>query len=238
MPHKRPKRSQRELERKKRGTDLPPRNDVNDIPKRAAWIFGAEKMMQERRERQKRGREAEESMKSKRRKEEDTSNELKIRPGESLESFDRRVEDSFRSGDFQAVRKAKRTEIKTKKEVSKKSKNSNSKLESTTSTPPSNPQITLPSQTPRKTEFDTLPKFTRLNDVVLAPPTLKPATRKAPQRDNIAKDVLSLKDKQDIEEERERVIRRYRELKEEKRAEAQSKSVLAEPQKQPHSDDS
>lgn len=67
-----------------------------------------------------------------------------------------------------------------------------------------------------KTEFEARPKTTRLNDIALAPPTLSKGTKKAPQRSN-GGDVLSAEQKAEMDVERERAIRRYRELKEMKR---------------------
>lgn len=73
----------------------------------------------------------------------------------------------------------------------------------------------------RKTEFDVLPTKTRLNDIALAPPTLSRAARKAPEKasGSAASLGLTMAQKAAMEVERETVIRRYRELKEAKRAE-------------------
>ena len=78
-----------------------------------------------------------------------------------------------------------------------------------------------------KTEFDTRPKITRLNDVALAPPTLEKATRKAPERNIASTGVLSIEQKQEMDTERERVIRRYRELKEAKRFEYEGQKSVS-----------
>ena len=77
-------------------------------------------------------------------------------------------------------------------------------------------------QTERKTDFDVLPTRTSLRDVAMAPPTLSRATRNAPPKSMIGTvtSSLSMAQKVALEEEREKVIRRYRELKEAQRAEA------------------
>lgn len=85
----------------------------------------------------------------------------------------------------------------------------------TKSTKPSAP---VPNRRMTKTEFEARPKPTRLNDIVLAPPTLSKGTRKAPPKGN-GGDSLSIEQRAEMDVERERVIRRYRELKEMKRGE-------------------
>lgn len=88
----------------------------------------------------------------------------------------------------------------------------------------SKPNVTSSGRDPRarKTEFDALPTKTRLNDVALAPPTLGRATRKAPAKavGSASSLGLTMAQKAAMEVERETVIRRYREMKEAKRAEA------------------
>lgn len=73
----------------------------------------------------------------------------------------------------------------------------------------------------RKTEFDQRPSTTRLNDVALAPPSLTKLPRGASENKGQtvlatgeAAGVLSMARRQIIEAERERAIKRYRELKE------------------------
>ncbi len=144
-----------------------------------------------------------------------------------------RIEEKFKGGLRKAFLKSKnRAAVPEKAIPPDPTKSSSSKAQQT---PKSSPRT--PSLPPRKAEFDALPKSTRLNDIVTAPPNLKPATRKAPDRRNAVEDVLSLRQKQDLEEERERVIRRYREIKEVKRFEAERRKAPV-PQKKHESDDS
>lgn len=74
---------------------------------------------------------------------------------------------------------------------------------------------------PRKTEFDQRAPTTRLNDVVKAPPHLTKLPRGAAKRTGRGSDkaakihgVVSMAQKQMMEDERERAIKRYRELRE------------------------
>ena len=149
------------------------------------------------------------------------------------------MEEKFKGGLRKAFLKSKNRAPVSKKEAisSGPTRSAESETQQTPKSKAAHSPSTAPSLPPRKAEFDALPKTTRLNDVATAPPDLKPATRKAPDRSNAAKDVLSLRQKQDLEEEREKVIRRYREIKEAKRVEAASRKAPV-PQKTRRLDDS
>lgn len=97
--------------------------------------------------------------------------------------------------------------------------------------PAKNPSSTEGGTTPgylkraeRKTEFDTLPARTSLRDVALAPPTLTRATKKAPPRSThgTVTSSLSMAQKAALEQEREKAIQRYRELKETRKLTSES----------------
>jgi hypothetical protein len=74
---------------------------------------------------------------------------------------------------------------------------------------------------PRKTEFETLPLRRGITDVVQAPPARLPSLKRLPKQQGGAfsatgRTPLNPGQKRLMEEERERVIKRYREMKEEK----------------------
>ena len=74
---------------------------------------------------------------------------------------------------------------------------------------------------PRKTEFETLPVRRGITDVVQAPPARLPSLKRLPKQTGGAfsatgRTPLNAGQKRLMEEERERVIKRYREMKEEK----------------------
>lgn len=106
-------------------------------------------------------------------------------------------------------------------EVIKKEKSSNKEKKA-----PEKLASTIPPQRIRATEFATADTSTprRLNDVAMAPPTLSRVPRTKPSDPNrnsdttnkksLADGVLSMAQKAMMEQERERAIQRYRELKE------------------------
>lgn len=146
----------------------------------------------------------------------------------------RRIEADFRSAVRAAVKSSSaitRRELKSSDASSSKPSSTNpTSKKSSTDGPPSTEAEAEPKTKAaavgrdpraRKTEFDVLPTKTRLNDIALAPPTLSRAARKAPEKasGSAASLGLTMAQKAAMEVERETVIRRYRELKEAKRAE-------------------
>lgn len=129
----------------------------------------------------------------------------------------RRVEDDMRPLVKSAIhssaqaRRVKKSELDPK---SKKASNSKDTLR---------PPDSLSNHDDRPTEFrkssTSVPR--RLNDVVQAPPELKPLSRgfgkDLPKATGNRDGVLSMKQKLMMEEEREKVIARYRQLKEQRR---------------------
>jgi hypothetical protein len=142
-------------------------------------------------------------------------------------SYHRRVEDNLRS----TIRAAKPTATSAKRKHPAAQEGLEDDDEPTPRLKPE-----------RKTEFETRPSGRRLNDIAMAPPTLTKTPRlrggKA-LRDNDSDDdggeagrngnIVSKAQKRQMEEERERVIKRYREMKERKRAQlkADGKSHMA-----------
>lgn len=178
---------------------------------------------------------AESTKSSKKRKTEKET--LQILPGESLGDFNRRVEDAMRADVRSAVRAGqanmRRQEATEKAERKDKLENQPSPVETNSTgkevtknvrTHPSTSQ--QPGAKPRKTDFESLdsraPK--RLNDIAQAPPDLSTLTAKADKllaKDKKGeafgkKDVVPPEQWRMMEIEREKAIKRYRELKERK----------------------
>ncbi|CCM02150.1 uncharacterized protein FIBRA_04228 [Fibroporia radiculosa] len=162
---------------------------------------------------------------------------MKIQPGESMTHFNRRVEDSMRGVLREAMKSSSAHARRAKKErVSEKSSQSNAK--SIAATPqskkseitmsesdnkPKSPALkeTKAAQKSKLTEFAHLSTSTpkRLNDIVQAPPELKKLPRGAKPRLSatsgitLAQGAISMAQKAMLEEERERVVKLYREMK-------------------------
>ncbi|KAL0563559.1 hypothetical protein V5O48_018507 [Marasmius crinis-equi] len=234
MPHKRAKRSVREKERAERGHDLAPTKSHHAlkeeaIPKSAARVLNAMKIREDFR---KRKREAEEGGEGgdgggkRRKKGKDAKGEKEkekgavggILPGESLEHYNKRVETTMRP----LVRSAVKTSLavtrgaQKQEELEKKASKKDNKAKQKEDPPPEEKEKETVKHE-RATEFQTLstsaPK--RLNDIVQAPPEM-PRLRKAEKiPGGIGKSggVVSMAQKAMMEEEREKAIRRYRELK-------------------------
>ncbi|KAI0676126.1 hypothetical protein C8Q78DRAFT_1075058 [Trametes maxima] len=166
--------------------------------------------------------------------------QLRIQPGESMAHFNRRVEDSMRHSVREAMQSSSAKMRKTRKEElsqknpAKSPANSQTKPSARSDNPSdseddndSAPARRATKKDERPREFEKLsssaPK--RLNDIVQAPPQLKKLPRKAKklaaqasaQKSEGAKSlrdgVLSMAQKAMMEEERERAIRMYREMK-------------------------
>ncbi|KAI0027598.1 hypothetical protein K488DRAFT_90677 [Vararia minispora EC-137] len=238
MPHKRAKRSLRQEERKQQGADHAPSRGSTvsneDVPKSALRILNATQIRSEYRER-KRKREEEDERERKRKRvggvgsvKEKNINGMAIQPGESLAHFNRRVEDSMRCTVRSAMqssaahsRKARKAELD---EASSSQYASKSKSETTPKEPPA---PDLEAHDPLLSKHGDQPKDfaaavpRRVNDVAQAPPELKlkkAAKIGAGGQTAKAAGILSVAQRSMMEAERERAIKRYRELKEKQRA--------------------
>lgn len=237
MPHKRAKRSTRESQRVLRGIDLAPETSLarETIPKSVSRVLDAARIRQEYREK-KRKLDGCEDGPARKRKHHDGSDQgangtPKIRPGETITSFNRRVEQSMiphikmalrqSSNQERKVRKqdaAGRPQPSARKEESKECSNSSDK-----NVPLRHPTkitgfaIEQDGSAEKSKEF---PKAStsaprRLNDIAQAPPEITNVPRGArqlPKKDK-SSGVLSMAQKVMMEEERERAIKHYRELK-------------------------
>ncbi|KAJ1309687.1 hypothetical protein OPQ81_006452 [Rhizoctonia solani] len=195
MPHKRAKRSKREAERKSRQSDLAPTPLSSEpIPKGIARVLGAERVQREYREQQKKKQQEERERKS-------TERGIELLPGESLREFNRRVEDLHRPLVRGALKRGKNDEKrkgKRKREEDEEKEEGEEKEER-----PVREFATVSSSAPK-----------RLCEVALAPPVLT----KGPRGSGVGKGVgkapaVSMARKVILEQERERAIERYRELK-------------------------
>ncbi|KZO94266.1 hypothetical protein CALVIDRAFT_600182 [Calocera viscosa TUFC12733] len=208
MPHKRAKKSVRETETKKRGFDLPPKaapGIADDAPKGALRILNAASARAEWKEKKRKREEEGETPGSqakpvKRRKTEEKEKEdLKLRPGETLGDFNRRVD--------QAMTPRIRTSKASKAKAAAAAAAANEPV------PAAFPSI----KKERKTDFDAVPKPRRLNDIAVAPPSLTNLPRNAAKNPSKkAENVVSMATKVALEEERTKVVERYRMLKEAK----------------------
>ncbi|KAF8148224.1 hypothetical protein B0H34DRAFT_668922 [Crassisporium funariophilum] len=242
MPHKKAKRSIREKVRNEKGSELAPgeqslRNEA--IPKSAARVFNAQTTRDEWKLKKRKLEDGDDGEPSgKRRKtsgNEGTGSKkgqsgkkvsLTIQPGESMQHFNRRVEDDLRplvKSAVQASHAVTRNVIKAEMEArAQEKKAKQSKLKSavtekdskpTRDSPPPPPEIDKHAGRPK--EFQTVSSSTprRLNDIAQAPPELKKLPRGAGSVTGKRDGVLSMSQKLLMEEERTKAIARYRELK-------------------------
>ncbi|KAF8578776.1 hypothetical protein K439DRAFT_1361296 [Ramaria rubella] len=241
MPHKRAKLSTRQNERTKHGTDLPPTGGVSlaqeSVPKSMARVLQAEGVRNAYKEKRSRNDDTGEpeigERVAKRRKKKETGDVKKpseIKHGESLAQYNQRVEEEMRipvSEAMQASRETAKRARKVDAQTAKAARAAANKPKATQPVPkkdaPPPPDGATPNLKPgRKTEFDRNTTRTRLNDIVQAPPTLTKLPRGAPKRTAPGSvgtgagnpEVVSMAQKQMMEQERERAIKRYRELKE------------------------
>ncbi|KAH7913361.1 hypothetical protein BJ138DRAFT_1146276 [Hygrophoropsis aurantiaca] len=238
MPHKRAKRSVREQDKAAKGADLPPaRTSVEDtVPKSIARILNAGKIRQEYREnKRKHGEEDIEDggPHSKKRKVKDTQAQegvpLKIQPGETIAHFNKRVEHSMMPAVKSALqqssaqaRKVKKEDLQAKETAQSATNKAKHKQDKKRDSSPS--QTTLigatkkgPSERPKEFQVASTTAPRRLNDIAQAPPEFTRLPRGADKGKGKTKEittgVLSMAQKAMMEEEREKAIRRYRELK-------------------------
>ncbi|KAG8850385.1 hypothetical protein FRB96_000449 [Tulasnella sp. 330] len=203
MPHKRAKQSVRLAERKKKGYDMAPsKEDEMQIPKGMARVLNAEKTRADHRDRKRQREEEEQTERAKKRRKADVPQaNLRIMPGESMRQFSRRVDGEMREKVDSAMRSAKPIKKQPKRTVA---------ADADSHTPSRSTRNT-------KTEFDERDDRRSVNDVALAPPTLKRPKQALPTKTSPG--VVSMAQKRMMEEERERVIVRYREMKQRKMAE-------------------
>ncbi|KAH9939071.1 uncharacterized protein BXZ73DRAFT_44325 [Epithele typhae] len=171
---------------------------------------------------------------------------LKIMPGESMVHFSRRVEDSMRGSVRDAiqasaarVRQVKKEEVAAAKGAKDQAATSKAKGKApareaepdsdSEDDAPRGPSRGKAKETPKEFERLSTSAPKRLNDIVLAPPQLKKLPRKAKKlvaekakqtsgdgARSLKEGVLSMAQKAMMEEERERAIRLYREMKKSK----------------------
>ncbi|KDQ12126.1 hypothetical protein BOTBODRAFT_56988 [Botryobasidium botryosum FD-172 SS1] len=216
MPHKRAKKSVREAESSKRGSNLVPGADHDTIPKCMSRILDAERIRNEWKDKKRKREETESGGASKKKKKgsdeaDEAKKSLQIMPGETLAHFNRRIEDGLRPLVRSAI------------------KSSSSKSKKKVDTPKEPPTPSSPPPKPTRTsakEFAPKAKGSRLNDIVQAPPTLTKFPRGHGGGDGVGKSkkadaVLSAAQKRQLEAERERVIQHYRRMKEAGREKAE-----------------
>lgn len=238
MPHKKAKRSVRELTRSEK--DLaPPKDKLSNepVPKSVARVLNAAHVQAEWKEKNKKRKLEEDSSGSfKKRRTKDGSDAggaqkmLRIQHGESLAHFNRRVESSLQGTVRAAVRTSSAKERETRREEQSK-KNLKNQPKGVGSQDRSRPSQAVAAEdiTPepkaakqRATEFTTHSTSTprRLNDIVQAPPEFKVLPRgvkvsqtgKKPAG-SLRDGVLSMAQKAMLDGERERVVKLYREMK-------------------------
>ncbi|XP_006457653.1 hypothetical protein AGABI2DRAFT_181783 [Agaricus bisporus var. bisporus H97] len=228
MPHKKAKRLLREEQRKQKGTNLAPSKESLDnegIPKSASRVLNASQIRDTYKKKRKLEEEGRDAKREKRRRMDDM--QLKIKPGEPIHHFYKRVEDDMRPMVMSAVRSSKAVERKAHKDaLEAKAKERRGAVsegqESREQTPPlhAEPQrkdTKKDNSLERHKDFEkystSAPR--RLNDVAQAPPEIKKAPRGASHSGLGGKreGVLSMAQKSMMEQEREKVINRYRMLK-------------------------
>ncbi|KAI6166695.1 hypothetical protein EDD17DRAFT_1470766 [Pisolithus thermaeus] len=239
MPHKRAKRSTRESKRSLRGTDLAP--DVSPvqetIPKSVSRVLDSARIRQEYREKKRKLDECEGDSTRKRQRhdggDQRADGAVKIRPGESISDFNRRVEQSMVPHIKMALRQSSSQERKVrnqkaagqpqpqpsvrKKECKERSNSSNKHVPLPHPTKVTGSTIEQRGSMEKGKEFlktsTSAPR--RLNDIVQVPPEITNVPRGAhqlPKKDK-SSGVLSMAQQVMMEKERERAIKHYRELK-------------------------
>ncbi|KAM6493809.1 hypothetical protein JOM56_010170 [Amanita muscaria] len=252
MPHKRAKRSAREQLRQERGFNLAPeRQSLSDeaIPKSVARVINAVKVREQwkskkRELEQREDRDGFKRQKIHRRQEDDgnaiigvtPSSKLRIQAGESIQHFNRRVEDDIQPVLRSAIQAARATIRRNVREGTKGKQNAKKASKSSSPTVDhsvSRRKVTASATSNRTDEQVSAPpkdfaKFSasapkRLNDVAQAPPALTALPRRAKhQRQEgtrvFTRDVLeSPAQRLVMDKERDAVIQRYRLLKERRR---------------------
>ncbi|KAF9063317.1 hypothetical protein BDP27DRAFT_1335317 [Rhodocollybia butyracea] len=223
MPHKRAKRSIREQQRNLKGEDLAPSKQSlsnEAIPKSLARVLNAANVREQFKKRKIASGEPEEKTEAKRRK---LNGKVSgILPGESLQHYNKRVEDDMRPLVKSAVQSSNAVVRHARHQESsgKPAQKSSHKTKSTDDTPSLVEPLSL-KHSGRPMEFQSLSSSAprRLNDIAQAPPELmrlprgvsaqKTSSSTVAKRDG----VLSLAQKAMMAQERENAITRYRQLK-------------------------
>ncbi|KAI0653012.1 hypothetical protein C8Q70DRAFT_937970 [Cubamyces menziesii] len=171
------------------------------------------------------------------------NSQLRIMPGESMAHFNRRVEDAMRHSVREAMqissakmRKARKEELEEKSTKTTPDRRSRSKSRGRSDNDsgsdsddgrakPTSRRTGVKDDKPKDFEKVSTSAPKRLNDIVQAPPDLKKLPRKAKKlaeqggikkgegAKTLREGVLSMAQKAHMEEERERAIRLYREMK-------------------------
>ncbi|KAH7885151.1 hypothetical protein F5I97DRAFT_1810454 [Phlebopus sp. FC_14] len=233
MPHKRAKRSIREGDKVQRGTDLAPKLSVEDetIPKSVSRVLDAGKIRREYRERKRKldGDDNQDNSHGRRKtrhvtdmKEDGVVGALKIQPGETVAHFNKRVESNMMPLIKTALQQSSAQSRKVRKQEVKQGTlgadgRSSHGLEQTSKEKTPTPRTAtadgrvMSGQMGKEFQPASTAAPRRLNDIAQEPPELKiprgqRVTSKVPGVVTMAQKVM-------MEEERERAIKHYRELK-------------------------
>ncbi|CAA7266084.1 unnamed protein product [Cyclocybe aegerita] len=227
MPHKRAKSSVRRHIRNEKGTDLAPvKSSLQNepIPKSAARILNAHSIREEWKQRKRKNEEEQSGRDGKRRKTgpADKKATLTIQPGESIQHFNKRVEDDLRPLIKTAVETSRATHRRTEtqekeaKAEAKKAKLKTKSVEKSRKSRSPSPEPDKHANRPKEFASASSSAPKRLNDIAQAPPEFKRLPRGASSSAGVLgkKDgVLSMSQQLMMEKEREKAIARYRELK-------------------------
>ncbi|KAF9220521.1 hypothetical protein BS17DRAFT_714383 [Gyrodon lividus] len=240
MPHKRAKRSVREQGKALRDTDLAPKTAIEHepIPKSVSRVLDAGRIRREYREKQRKldGDNDEDNPRRKKRRHDEAdvtdgaTKALKIKLGETVAHFNKRVENTMMpliktalqqsSAQARKVWKEEAAQEAEKRDKKRnKSHQQHSETFKETSVPPPTVCADEDSAKPWNTAY-TAKEFQvastsaprRLNDIAQEPPEIKKIPRGATKGDRTS-GVLSMAQRAMMDEERERAIRHYRELK-------------------------
>ncbi|KIO25332.1 hypothetical protein M407DRAFT_25344 [Tulasnella calospora MUT 4182] len=225
MPHKRLKQSARIERRNKLGFDRPPTKEKGDsMSKKMAWITNAEEMREQLKQLKRKREEEEEGIRPPKRSrgsagdgEAGQPTAVKIKPGESMRDFNRRVEEEFKWKMQGVYKQASKGGGGKKRKAAKQDAQDNPTGSSITATTSAEAK---PSTGKGKTEFERRVDRRSVNDVAEAPPTLTALPRgaaaaagKSGKASAESQLPVSAVQKRMMEEEREKAIERYRELK-------------------------
>ncbi|KAG6375939.1 hypothetical protein JVT61DRAFT_2810 [Boletus reticuloceps] len=239
MPHKRAKRSVREREKAQRATDLAPTISIEheSIPKSVSRVLDAGQIRREYRKKKRQldgvGNSDEGDGRHKKRRHNTTemndgeTTALRIKPGETVTQFNRRVETGMTPLIRTALRQSSAQARRVRREAAAQETLKRGKQGDNARHPPpasskkgSDPPPTAAAHEENIDRRSVTKEFQvvstsaprRLNDVAQEPPLIKKLPRGA-KHDAAPSGVLSMAQKVMMEEERDKAIRRYRELK-------------------------
>ncbi|KIM66901.1 hypothetical protein SCLCIDRAFT_109543 [Scleroderma citrinum Foug A] len=234
MPHKRAKRSTREKDRLLRGIDLAPQKSLADepIPKSVSRVLDSARIRREYREKKRKSDDCDNDIPQGKRRRQHVNNEgdegtLKIKPGETIAHFNKRVEGSMMPLIKTALRHSSTQQRKVRKQEARQVRFGEQTADQSDSKSCSDPSQNVasvaasgakPNSRERDREFSKASTAAprRLNDTVQAPPDITKFPRGSRQLRNDkdkSSGVLSMAQKVMMEEERERAIKHYRGLK-------------------------